>query len=458
MPDSPLIRAACAAAVGPLIAWMVLRTVLRHEGVFAPTRSVIWPALRGGRLNLVPLLAVTTVTVLIAQSGSALNLWGMLLTGATTTAAALVNGLFFLPSLRSMCTPYTGLSLSHQKAVPLNSPLFDVFLSYKAEDERYVRPIADWMLACGVRPWFDEYVILLSERDQFGKAIDFGLRNSRCAVIFLNEHYACGDGTLIELRGLIEHLPAERTLLIPLNPPEQSLAPEVRQIIATFPQPSPPLSPSDERATARWLAERIPGLDAARISDPEPMQPSLLLRAHGRDWRLHLHDWQPVPRPEPLPGEKGLVGDEIALNLTRKIQGIEVFWSVICGTMTIDQTLRRELLEMDRPAAKKRDMQQVVADLAREFVEGLGSPCVGVHLLYLAEWANVPQFAMTYWSDAWVRLYSVVLHATEEPTPGEARSLPAIQFDFQFFVQGTFADYCRTAPHLDRIVRSLSCR
>ncbi|WP_231746810.1 toll/interleukin-1 receptor domain-containing protein [Maioricimonas rarisocia] len=369
----------------------------------------------------------------------------------------MANVLYFLPAMKSMCTPYTGIDFNRGRVSGGSEPLFDVFLSYKAEDERFVRPVADWMLSCGIRPWFDEYLILLTQREQFARAIDVGLRRCRYAVVFLNERYAKGEGTLIELRGLIEQLPQERTLLIPLAPPEQSLDPDLRRVAASFPRPEPPLADRGQRAIAEWLAERIPGLDAGTISEPVEPEPSLLLHSHGCDWQIGMQDWSVLPLREPLPGEVAAVGDENLLSMEREIDGVSVFCTIVCGTMTADQPLRRELLETASPDAHKRDMQQLVADLAREFVSGLGSPCAGVHLIYLDRWPEIPQFAMTYWSDAWVRLYSIVL----PPAPGQTleygSNSPPVQFDIQFFVQGTFQDYCRTTSHLDRIVRSLAC-
>jgi hypothetical protein len=58
---------------------------------------------------------------------------------------------------------------------------YDVFLSYKSEDVRLVRHVAEALLANQYAVWFAEYQVLLRSYDRFQEAIDDAIPNARFA-------------------------------------------------------------------------------------------------------------------------------------------------------------------------------------------------------------------------------------------------------------------------------------
>lgn len=108
------------------------------------------------------------------------------------------------------------------------------------------------------------------------------------------------------------------------------------------------------------------------------------------------------------------------------------------------ETWRRQLTDR---IIDKRDMQKRLKlfakrDLAIQRVRRL----VGIHLLYLDHFPDIPQFGCTYWDYRWRRRFSIVLDDTE----GQPH-----EFAFLATFEGDFYNCCRNSFALEWLTRSL---
>ena len=72
---------------------------------------------------------------------------------------------------------------------PNGDDCFDVFISYKSGQSEDIRILAEALLACGVRVWFDEYQINPFNRAQFQNEVDIAIKRSILFVYFDTEKY-----------------------------------------------------------------------------------------------------------------------------------------------------------------------------------------------------------------------------------------------------------------------------
>ena len=69
-------------------------------------------------------------------------------------------------------------------------PKYNIFVSYRSKNIHIVRPIAEQLMAAGLKVWFAEYEILLSGRQRFKEAINHGINNCSFGICFTNDRYA----------------------------------------------------------------------------------------------------------------------------------------------------------------------------------------------------------------------------------------------------------------------------
>ena len=78
---------------------------------------------------------------------------------------------------------------------------WDVFISHAWEDkESFVRPLAEALIARGLRVWYDEFTITVG--DSLRRSIDRGLANSRYGVVVLSPSFFAKEWPQKELDGL----------------------------------------------------------------------------------------------------------------------------------------------------------------------------------------------------------------------------------------------------------------
>ncbi len=92
---------------------------------------------------------------------------------------------------------------------------WDVFISHATEDKDAVaRPLADALIAAGLRVWYDEYTLKLGDR--LRSAIDAGLRHSRFGVVVLSEAFFNKKWPRIELDELASLETYDETRILPI--------------------------------------------------------------------------------------------------------------------------------------------------------------------------------------------------------------------------------------------------
>lgn len=87
---------------------------------------------------------------------------------------------------------------------PLAAPKLahDVFISHASEDkDDFVRQLADALTACGLRVWYDEFVLKVG--DSLRRSIDRGLSDSRYGIVVLSSAFFAKNWPQYELDGLV---------------------------------------------------------------------------------------------------------------------------------------------------------------------------------------------------------------------------------------------------------------
>lgn len=87
---------------------------------------------------------------------------------------------------------------------------YDVFISYKSQEVATARFIAEQLVACGKRVWFAEFNILLAGRTDYQQMINRGIRSSAAAICITNERYAESAYCRIEMDQILEIIPPSR--------------------------------------------------------------------------------------------------------------------------------------------------------------------------------------------------------------------------------------------------------
>jgi hypothetical protein len=102
----------------------------------------------------------------------------------------------------------------------VESPAFDLFISYKSENANAVREVADALIAGGLKVWFAEYQILLGNYADFEAAIRRGIESSRYALVFTNDLWAASPYCQLEIDHILAQHGAGRLLevFIPRDP------------------------------------------------------------------------------------------------------------------------------------------------------------------------------------------------------------------------------------------------
>jgi HD-GYP domain-containing protein (c-di-GMP phosphodiesterase class II) len=92
---------------------------------------------------------------------------------------------------------------------------WDVFISHASEDKASIaRPLAEALLAKGLRVWYDEYSLKVG--DSLRQMIDQGLENSRFGVVVLSAHFFRKNWPRKELDGLVTREVENTKVILPV--------------------------------------------------------------------------------------------------------------------------------------------------------------------------------------------------------------------------------------------------
>ena len=92
---------------------------------------------------------------------------------------------------------------------------FDVFICHASEDkESFVQPLVLELECNDIKVWYDEFSLNLG--DSLSEKIDYGLANSRKAVVVLSPFFFQKNWTKRELRGLVARETEGESVIIPI--------------------------------------------------------------------------------------------------------------------------------------------------------------------------------------------------------------------------------------------------
>jgi hypothetical protein len=321
---------------------------------------------------------------------------------------------------------------------------FDVFISYKAEDANIAREIADWLLAVGRTPWFDEYVIARLPETDVQNAIQTAPKKCEFGIVIATDEYAKAHFTRLELRALVTHVRHEHLFSLYSRdwhtrlPTDDQLLGDILLAVPNKARYEDSLEP-----VYAWLQEHlnIKGPNTAKKREAGPRF------ALSEYWEVSLGSWKHLNTY--LPGEIAQFGD-VKVPIDERSDFFELTLPTHSAYLNVIQgpappTWRRDFGKGE--FVEKRTLQTQMKAIAELFLrdEAVPSGFDGAHLYYLDEQPPIPQIGFTYWNERWVRRVSVVL---------ESATGVAEEFAFVFSVDGGFRDLCRISSHIDCLVRS----
>lgn len=322
---------------------------------------------------------------------------------------------------------------------------FDLFVSYKSHDANIVRILAEQLLAQGVKVWFAEYLILLSQREEFQNFIDDGIATSEYAICVTNERYSKSKHCQKEIDQILAEFDAANIVEIKVpNEPhhyeEKFYAKGIK-------------SKEFKKDTIGELIEFIGGTFKLNLL---PIQFEALEKTdihdfdyHGLRFKINLAGWEI---------EKGSESYEDS-----KVDDVRMFVaSRTCGKLAIRADLvvgkSKNLSGMSISNLTKLDDEYEYFDAALKLFKlyssgamgGWEQILLGVHVIRLNN-ASHPAFTShDVKRPAWWRQYCIV--CTDPRTKND------IEFSFHFYVdssEATFNDFCRHAYIMDHLVLSL---
>ena len=300
---------------------------------------------------------------------------------------------------------------------------YDAFLSYKSEDAPLARVCAELLLAKGVRVWFDEYVILLAESDQFKDEIKAGILKSRYGICLTSDAYYSSEWCTMEAELLDKKYSRKRERVIKADLSEYPTTGDLMRFIEMktgWRISQPPYEPALSQSNKRRL--KHPGSRIVLLVDTSGWDGSELS----------------------LPNAPRIIGDcGIGFDLSRPYLGRWIRCAVRLKPATSLGHRRPDGADDIRMLlALKAEAQDLFGSL--DSVE-----CLGVHIIQaLGErHAAFTLYAGTL-PTGWHRIYRVLIDGENGSEPWEA------EFEFQF--PGTFREFCGIAYLMDLMVASLS--
>ena len=107
------------------------------------------------------------------------------------------------PSLANIVRPASNVAPNATETKEeASSGEYDVFISHATEDkEGVVRPLADCLVAQGLRVWYDDFELKIG--DSLRQKIDHGLASSKFGVVVISPSFFGKNWTRYELDGLV---------------------------------------------------------------------------------------------------------------------------------------------------------------------------------------------------------------------------------------------------------------
>jgi hypothetical protein len=355
---------------------------------------------------------------------------------AAFLVSGLINGRYI--SRRNRPGAMANGSLS-DAAVLIDPPgnSFDFFISYKVEYATLARFIVDRLLASGLKVWFDEYRVPLSIGNDFEAELKQGIRASAyCIVLSEGLYFASHHCRDVELSEILASHDASHILHINL---EEDVDDPIFQTLGR----SPTLRRfTDVGRIFDFIRSNTGFSIAAEAGSPEA--------AGGTYYKGTCNSIPYVFDASGWTEEQGSVNamrspgiSDIGPALRASVEGGELLMNLYMGPDTNWESIR----SMVKRALNHRLLQRRFIDFSSDYFSSIGARCIAVHLLPHREFLHS---AFTYLSaeGLWQRKYSILL-----AQPGTD---DVFEFLFTFGYTGSFCDFCRISPRMDRLVSSLA--
>lgn len=106
-------------------------------------------------------------------------------------------------------------SVFPESTIPHPPQQWDIFVSHASEDkESFVRPLANALIAKGLKVWFDEFTLKLG--DSLRRTIDRGLASSRYGIVVLSPAFFRKEWPQRELDGLVARESQGHKVILPI--------------------------------------------------------------------------------------------------------------------------------------------------------------------------------------------------------------------------------------------------
>jgi len=308
---------------------------------------------------------------------------------------------------------------------------YDIFISYKSQDVELARKLADILIVSGKKPWFAEYEILLSKRNKFQEAIDYGAQHSTYGLAITNDPYAespycsreidlllkyCHPGNILEIQLPREDLPHKK--FTQLSTKAKSLeSREINEILNFI-----------EKETA-WELQRelyVTNLKDNLYYDQLYNYPYCL---NVKGWQLS--GYNPTQHPYVVGGPE--------FTFYNKLSNIK--FNVFYGFYNQPEAVKRLKLRQ----TDDREIYDTIIKFANNYLKETHAEVKGVHLLFIE---NYSQFVVSYHrGNYWIRRYSIVIEHPILKNP--------VEIVFTFGITDSFKNYCHYASVLDNVVKSM---
>lgn len=349
---------------------------------------------------------------------------------------------------------------------------YDLFLSYKSEDVRLARLIAEELLARGVVVWFAEYTMQLQDAACPEAALASGTQSSTYGLLITNDRFSQSEFTRLEARLLLEHCGHEH--LLDLRLPEQPLThPEMPSLLGIPPQ-QVLAWPRDKVLACQEHLGEVLGLVKnntdlifdASYTDTPGSGPPQVHHNPGHQYSVDVRGWG-----EPVDGwsEKGLP----YLHGRTTFAGSAVEWQLLTEPSAFVET---RPLRWSGEVIDDRDWLRRLRESGELNLKRINAGCLGkirkahwsgAHLVFSHGYSHL---AMTYRAiddrgeKCWVRGYSLVFPIGPPPLSDRelrcSRLSPSVLgnviFTFVFFFYGPFPELMKLTKQMDRMVDSLN--
>ena len=329
----------------------------------------------------------------------------------------------------------------------LRTKKWDFFFSYKSENANEVRRIAERLMANGYRIWFAEYEIMLLNYEDFEPRIRQGIQNCSFGILFTTTNYSQSSHCCDEVCWLQQRFTRECCRII-----EVSLEPNnVRHALGLSPQ-----SPQIRANLSSHLTQKHDEDDdllirLAKLTGLELNRGGTISQLGGNAPRFRPRCANISFDPSGFVQERWetdpIDGSDI-VSFANELDPVRFSFNVYFQNSPEQASGQPFTISAD-----SSDDKRLYAELrtyASWFMKQVGKNGFnlreqGLHLIWIDGRTQLALTHSSFWGEVHMRKYSVILSQLSQP----------IQLIFTFAFSGSFDDFFRYVPLMDRVIESV---